>query len=246
MNHGPNAARVAPRRSSESGERAPRRGASGNKGPRLGVAKRRRVVTAGGRVGQWWTPRWCADLFARWVGVEGLRVLDAGAGAGALSISALRHGARFVAVLERDPKWQRRLEAMPFPRERSCVLYPTDFLTGSDPRQLALDVLGPAADVVVSNPPWEGRLPELFMLRAVEIAPRACFIVPLNILSGKKRQKIFRASLEPLRAHALDRRPIFAGLTGGMRDVCFLEVRKRLRPLPDHVPVRFPLTVGAL
>lgn len=214
--------------------------------PRLGVAKQRPVRTAGGLPGQWWTTPETAIEFASWAQVEGLRVIDGCAGLGALSVACLRARAQSVLAIELDERLVPRLDEILSgwaPRTRVVC---ADFLGSAltrDPRQTTLET-GPAADVVVGNPPWEDDFPELFLCRAVELAPRACAILPINILCGSERSRIWRTSLEPTRVRALATRPRFFGTTGGMRDVCFLEVRARRAPIPLHIDVNLQLEVG--
>jgi SAM-dependent methyltransferase len=211
--------------------------------PRLGVQKQRAVKSSGGAPGQWWSPTWLAHDFARWCRIEpGNHVLDAGAGAGALTLALRRAGAK-VTALEADPAWAEHLRQL---EGLGVHVVEADFLAprSRDGRQTVLELPLMGFHLVASNPPWEEDLPERFMMRAVELAPRACFIVPLNILCGVARTQLYRTELEPLRARALHRRPVFKGLTGGMRDVCFLEVRRRREPLSPHHRVRLSLEVG--
>lgn len=200
-----------------------------SKGPQLGVSNRRPVKTAGGRVGQWWTPPWLAALFVLWAGLDRapmrrrLRVLDAGAGKGALSLAALEFEHVDVTMVERDKRLIATLERVVarYP-ERSRVVH-ADFLEGRR-RQAALfdvDELR-GFDVVVSNPPWEGNLPERFNLRALELSERVCSIVPLNMQCGGERSGFWQSVSFP-RGKALPNRPKFGG-GGGMRDVMLTEV----------------------
>lgn len=198
------------------------------KGPKLGVAKSRKVKTAGGRVGQWWTPPWLAKEFARWCGIRpGMRVIDAGAGLGALTIAALERGAVVTAV-EIDPRLVEKLTER-FAEESRVTISHSDFLA-RDRRQptLPLDHLA-SFSLAISNPVWEGDMPEQTILRALEIADRAALIVPLNMLCGGRR-KGFWECVEATRSKALPHRPRFLGAKGGMRDVMFIEVRRRLVP----------------
>lgn len=197
--------------------------APSRKGPRLGVAKQQRVQTAGGRVGQWWTPAWLAEALARWAGVHGsTRVLDAGAGRGALTIACIARGAAVTAV-EIDPALVRELSDELDPRRVRVV--EADFLAPRDPRQTLIDV-GLIYDVVVANPPWEKDFIERFMLRALELAPRAVFIVPLNQLAGVGRGRAWKW-LRITRQKVLARRAKFGGASQGMRDVMLIEVTRR-------------------
>lgn len=199
----------------------------------LGLQRHRgRVVrTAGGRIGQWWSPPWLAELLARWARIRpGDRVLDAGAGRGALGLAALERGAD-VVLLERDRRYADALE-----REHGddCRVMLADFLED----ELARLVV----DVVVTNPPWEDDFPERFLARACELADRCVAILPLNVLCGVERSEKFwrSAPIEITRARALARRPRFLGAKSGMRDVVLLEVRPRAFTGPQ----RFTIEVG--
>lgn len=193
-------------------------------------AKREKVRTAGGRVGQWWSPTWLAELLVSWAGLRtGVRVLDAGAGKGALGRAAIALGAD-VLFVERDRRYADLLE-----RELgdSARVMLCDFLT-----QRFRDL---RVDVVLSNPPWEGNFPERFLARAVALAERVFVILPVNVLCGVKRSDFWtRGPVEIVRARALARRPRFLGAKGGMRDVVLLEARLRTRPGPQ----RFVLEAG--
>jgi predicted RNA methylase len=202
------------------------------RGPALGVGRGGKVKTAGGAVGQWWTPTWLADLFAAWCGIRpGDRVLDAGAGRGALALAALARGAD-VTMVERDPKHADALEREIGHRGRVVC---ADFLALIPVPALAAHTL------VVSNPPWEGTYPERFIARALEIAPRVCAILPVNVLFGVGRAEYWQEQpVRITRARALARRPRFHGTRGGMRDVVLLEARRRVLLGPQ----RFELEVG--
>lgn len=200
--------------------------------PLLGVAKRRRVKTAGRSVGQWWSPPWLAAELAQWAGLAApapagrrWRVLDAGAGRGALSLAALEHDVD-VTMVERDARLAAKLEqtvVAHYP-ERSRVRC-GDYLAPLGHQQaLFSHELMRGFDVVLSNPPWEGDLPERFIDRALGAAGRVCAIVPLNMLCGGARASFWR-SVQLTRVRALPHRPRFAGARGGMRDVMLIEVR---------------------
>lgn len=197
----------------------------------LGVARLRPVRTSGGRTGQWWTPAPLAQRFVEWARIRPTdRVLDAGAGRGALGRAAIAIGAEAVLV-ERDRRHANYLE-----RELGDVarVVLADFL--ADDLRLA-----PRVDVVISNPPWEGDLPELFIARALELARRGVFMLPLNVLCGVERSRFWcNAPVAITRARAVARRPRFLGAKGGMRDVVFLEIERRRRSGPQ----RFVMEVG--
>lgn len=201
-----------------------------SRGPKLGVAKSRKVTTAGGRVGQWWTPPWLATLFAEWCGITpGMRVLDAGAGMGALTTAARARGAHVTAV-EVDSKLVARLVTR-FAEDEIVAVREMDFLA-RDPRQMLLPVPHlDAFELVISNPVWEGDVPEKFILRSLELSERVCLIVPLNLQCGGRRKGLWD-TVEVTRMKALPHRPRFLGAKGGMRDVMLLECRRRLRSLP--------------
>lgn len=196
-------------------------------GPRLGVSRQQRVRTAGGRVGQWWTPAWCAESFVSWADLDGAyRVLDAGAGMGALSLAAFeRHDHLDVIMVERDERLVAHLEQLDPVLTGDARVRHADFLE-RDVRQVELFDRDARRgfDVVMSNPPWERDLPERFILRGLELAPRVCAIVPLAMLCGGARAGFWR-SVNLARAKALPNRPKFNGAGNGMRDVMFIEVR---------------------
>lgn len=240
--HRRTAARSASGRPSPHAAHAP--APARRKGPRLGVAKQQPVQTAGGRLGQWWTRPETALEFAAWARVEHLRVIDGCAGLGALSVGALRAGAASCLAVEIDERLIPELDANLVgwaPRARAVC---ADFFAGRHDRRQTGFWTGFSADIVIGNPVWEEDFPELFLARAVELAPRACAILPFNVLCGVGRGRVWREQLEPVRARALARRPRFLRAKGGMRDVCFLEVRARRRPLPEHIDVVVPLEVG--
>lgn len=211
------------------------------RGPSLGVSKSRVVKTAGGQVGQWFTPPWLAELLVHWSLNTGDRVLDAGAGRGALTTAALSVLNVDVVAIESDPRHAAYLERELGDRVRVVT---ADFLE-RDTRTPGLfdsDSMR-GFDVCIQNPPWEQDLPEQFLIRACELADRCCAIVPLNLLCGGKRSTFWRgAPIEPVRAKALAQRPRFLGTKGGMRDVMLLEVRPRLRG--SRGPVSFEMEVG--
>lgn len=212
---------------------------------KLGVAKRQHVETCNGEVGTWFTPPWCARDFITWVGVEGQRVIDAGAGEGALTLAVVSQRARSVLAIEHNARLVETLEDVLGPFAPCVRIAHADLLAAHDDRrQSAFAFDGHAADVALTNCPWEEDLPERFLRQMIQLAPRACAILPLNVLCGVNRARVWREELEPVRARALARRPVFKGLTGGMRDVCFLEVRRRRAPVPDSRDVIVPLEVA--
>lgn len=208
---------------------------SSGKRPPLGVARQKRVRSAGGRVGQWWSPAWLAELLAAWAGLADAapagrrwRVLDAGAGMGALSFGALAHEHVDVTMVERDERLASRLGGLITDElaDRARVVH-ADFLE-RDERQGELFgvTFRRGFDIVLSNPPWEGDYPERFVLRALDLAPRVCAIVPLNMLCGGARAGFWR-TVHLARSRPLPTRPKFKGAKGGMRDVMLIEVRPR-------------------
>lgn len=246
--------RSAPSASSDSVRAAPRRGAQSDKAPRLDVAalasklgldprtvakvaravgggekielSRGDVVGPGGNVGQFWTPSWLAQAFVRWCGIRrGTRVLDAGSGMGALSLAALDAGARVTAI-EIDERLVAR--TAPLLEPRGATLVHRDFLAPVDRRQIEIEA-GHGFEVAISNPVWEGDMPERFLERMLSLAPRAAGIVPLNMLAGVERAKFWR-HVEIVRARFLPRRPNFGGPSGGKRDVMLIEIAARATP----------------
>lgn len=214
------------------------------RGPALGVGRGGKVKTAGGAVGQWWTPTWLADELSRWAGVrDGMRVLDAGAGMGALSIAAIGFGAD-VVMIERDPKIAARLDNEVAANGYYARTVVVDFLERDTrtPSLFDADVMR-GFDLTLTNPPWEQDLPEQFLIRACELSERCCAIVPLNLLCGGKRSTFWRgAPIEPVRGKSLPWRPRFLGTKGGMRDVMLLEVRPRRRT--SSAAIVFEMEVG--
>jgi SAM-dependent methyltransferase len=190
------------------------------------------VVGPGGRVGQFWTPPWCAELFVQWAGIgPGTRVLDAGCGMGALSMAAARRGA-VVRAVEVDERLVERTRDM---LERAgVILLHQDLLAPQSPhgaRQVAIPT-GHGLDVAISNPVWEADYPERFFAAMLARAPRACGIVPLNFLCGTGRGGSFWRGVSIARLRPLPRRPRFAHASGGSgkRDVMFVELRARAVP----------------
>lgn len=184
------------------------------------------VVGPGGRVGQFWTPAPVAKQFARWAGVRaGMRVIDLGAGMGALSLAALELGARVMSV-EVDDALVERIRT-PLERRGATVVH-RDILAPLDRRQITIGCEGYSHELAISNPPWEEDLPERFIELALErLAPRCAVIVPINLLSGVTRARFWRG-VEVRRLKVLPRRPNFGGPSnGGMRDVMFLELAVR-------------------
>lgn len=183
-------------------------------------------MTAGGAVGQWWTPPWLAEAAARWARIgPGVRVLDPGAGRASLTLAALRLGATVTAI-ERDERLVEDLRALE-PQVR--VLHADFFSPPCDPRQLAIPGSEHGYDVALENPPWEGKWVERFLRRSLELAPRVVGIVPLNVLAGVGRAGRMWSWMRVTRLKPLARRAKFGGKGGGMRDVALLEVVLRDR-----------------
>lgn len=183
------------------------------------------VLGPGGRVGQFWTPSWCATAFVRWAGVRhGMRVLDCGSGMGALSFAARKAGA-VVRAVEVDERLVTRTRPS---LERAGIELLHQSILGADRRQTEIGG-GGSYDLAISNPPWEKDYPEQFAEAMLLRAPRAGLLLPLNFLCGVERGSFWRDRVVPLRIRALPRRPVFAedAKSGGMRDVIFLEIERR-------------------
>jgi predicted RNA methylase len=163
---------------------------------------------------QWHTPpRLAARMCTEWPHLlNGRSVLEPSAGGGALVRAALDAGAAHVLAVEIDPRWCERLRQR-FAQEileGRLTIVERDFLT---PRTLTL-----AADIAVSNPPYDGGLDTAFL--------EACARVPLHIavtnasaLAGADRhERVWsRTRLHALRV--LSRRPAWNGTGGGSKDV---------------------------
>lgn len=190
--------------------------------------KKRPDATPGKKRGTWWTPPKLAAKVATWARVVGLRVVDLGAGRGALSVAAMLAGAGEVVAIERDRNHFRHLEQA---LERE----------GHDARAVLGDVFwcrDDQYDVALLNPPFEGDMPERFVMRALELAPRAVAIVPINVLTGKGRGRELWDRVVESREARLLRRPSFDLLgTNGQRDIVVVEVVRRTTRARDAAEV---------
>ena len=152
--------------------------------PRIirGIAKRHAVQTAGGKVSQWWTDSTYAAFVVRWAGITaGTRVIDLGAGEGALTLACLGVGASVVAVeIDRDlePVLRRNVGA------RAQVVIADMF----DPL-LRSRILGcpDLFDVAIGNFPWEEDFEVRGLVRGLELARRAIGIQSLDAFASATR-----------------------------------------------------------
>lgn len=150
--------------------------------PRIvrGVAARHAVQTAGGKVSQWWTSTEYAAHVVRWARIgAGTRVLDLGAGEGALSLACLGVGAAVTAV-EIDPDLEAALR-------RNLGSRAQIVMADAFAPQLA-EQLGPQQfDVALTNPPWERDLEIRFLARGAQLARRSVGIVSLDAFASARR-----------------------------------------------------------
>lgn len=195
-------------------------------------AKRLQNATPGKKRGAWWTHPKLAARVAGWARIEGLSVVDLGAGRGALSIAALDAGASRVVSIESAPRlFAQCTRALEKRDDWQAVLGERDGWTGigGDVFSQALDAL--RADVAILNPPFEDDLVERFVARALQFAPRAVAIVPVNTLCGTNRGKRLWSEVVQTREARLERRPSFdPGGGNGQRDIIVIEVARRIGP----------------
>lgn len=147
-----------------------------------GVAKRYDVETAGGKVSQWWTRGDYSRHVVRWARIgPGVRVLDLGAGEGALTLACLAAGADVVAVeIDRDlePALRRNVG------ERAQVVIADAF----DPHLRARIRNCPDLfDVEIHNAPWEADFEIRFLARGIELARRSIGIQSLDAFCSATR-----------------------------------------------------------
>lgn len=181
----------------------------------LGIQARQPVRTAGGRMGQWWTPTRLADRFALWGNVRGLRVIDLGAGRGALSAACRRAGAQHVTAVEIDVRFFDELEGI------------ADRVIQRDVR--ALDVSNEdTADVAIANPPFEEELVADFVHVGLTLAPRMLLLAPAATLFGSTRAKKIWSGARVTREALLATRPCFGGARNGMQDIGLFELVRRI------------------
>lgn len=186
---------------------------------RLRPLRERPRETPGAARGAWWTPPALASKVAAWAGIDGrTRVVDLGAGLGALSVAALELGA-FVTSIEIDKRLFNRMGDRLDEHERWAGV-------GGDVFVSELDRL--CADVAILNPPFEDDLPERFIMRALDFAPRAVAIVPVNVACGSARARDLWSRVIQTREARLARRPSFDVLgKNGQRDIVVIEVARR-------------------
>lgn len=180
---------------------------------------------------QYFTPDPLARKMVEWANVDGLRVLEPSAGAGAL----LRHmgAAKNVTAVECD---QELAEALPelagMDVATKLLIWPKDFLR--------YDGWG-EHDLAVMNSPFsdDGRgrsRDQMHVARAVRMCPRVVALVRANFIFGKARyHDIFRwARLR--RVAVLVKRPNFRGpshrtaSTSPRHDFCVVEIERAEPP----------------
>jgi len=184
------------------------------------LRKRGRAThTPGKRRGVWFTPPRLARRVAEWADVRGRSVVDLGAGRGALTRAALEAGAQFLLSIEIV---KRSFDTVHRAHH-------------ADRRWIGAqgDVFGRLldevrADVALLNPPFEGDLPDRFIRRALQFAPRCVAIVPVNTLCGAGRAEGLWAEVVQTREARLARRPSFGGTGYGQRDIVVIELERRL------------------
>lgn len=120
------------------------------------------------------TPDWLCQEMANLAPKEG-RILDAGAGRGRISL-ALRQAKPDLEVWGVESK-RERIEDLGVVLGDYAIL--GDFLD--------LDCTLPPVDVVISHPPASRRLE--FLERALSLAPRLIFLMPLNFFQNQRNLK---------------------------------------------------------
>jgi hypothetical protein len=168
----------------------------------------RGVAGEGGVVGRWFTPPKLAKRFAEWSRVAGCTVVDLGCGEFALSRAAMDAGASRVIAYDLIRPDSNTPNGVTFRFADADVT--------ADEEEIA-------ADVIISNPPWEENSVEAFVVASMNASERACFIAPLATLASAKRLQGVWSQYRITRLAVCARRPRFAG-GGGKADVCFFEV----------------------
>lgn len=180
-----------------------------------GVAKRHDVETAGGSVGQWWTPLPVARRACELAGVKrGTRVLELGAGVGNIARAAISMGAEVTAV-ELDPAHEDALRRVV--DQRGQVVIGDVFTVDLWPH-----------DVVVMNPPWERKLELRFLLRALELAPIVAAVVSADALHSGGRAELARMIRVRHIEHCVPR--VIYARGGGQEETNIVVASRRVRP----------------
>lgn len=189
------------------------------------------------RLSQWFTPGPLATKIAQWSRVDGLRIIEPAAGAGALVSAFAAAGAASIVAVEIDPRLavalRRRIDARggvlsAIEAARIAVLS-ADFL------KLRLGQLR-TADLVGHNPPYEDGADGRFIGRSTLFAPRGVALVRVNALVGLKHYVDAWRRVRVTRIAYLVRRPEFEGLLanrGPRSDFCVVEYVEHGSPWMD-------------
>lgn len=179
----------------------------------FGAAEERRLDLS-----QWYTDPAVAHQMVKSFGVHReVRVLEPAAGQGALIHPVLRLGDASVVAYELDPTNLGTLEALG-PR---VEVRGRDFLADPDPGRF---------DVVVMNSPYEDDQDVDFVLRALEVAPRAVALLRAAFdYSAGRWDRVWRW-VDPRRRVRLSARPSFGEGTGARSDFQILELTRRTTP----------------
>jgi SAM-dependent methyltransferase len=192
-----------------------------------GVARRHNVVTEGGDVSQWWSPEPIARRAVELLGVRpGDRVLDLGAGTGALSRAVIAAGG-IVTAVELDPKFEDELRAVV--GDRGSVVI-GDVLSVELERH----------DLAITNPPWELDWEARFLLRGASLARRCAGIVSADAHHTPKRlEGGWRHLREHVVEHCVPRVAYSARGTGQEEtDLVVVSLRSRPRASGEHDTVQ--------
>lgn len=189
-----------------------------------------RAATPGGTVGAHYTCTALARRVVAWAGIQASarRIIDMGAGDGALTIAIMRHVQRapHATVGCACAKCQP-IDVVAVERDIRC-----SYMLGLTGARIVIDdvlqCVLPTADLVVSNPPFEDDVWWRFILRALALAPRAVVIGPLNMLAGLERWQTLWGDhgIQLARLAICARRPPFDLLEGssGKRDIAVYDI----------------------